>query len=79
MSGIGSGSSGELTFVDILGILSFIIGIQNLDANMTQSDKQDMQQDLADKAEMLLGEIHGHLQRQDGKLDKIMETLETLK
>lgn len=63
--------------MDILGILSFWIGIQNLDMNITQNDLQNMMQDLDKKTQMLLQEIHGHLKEQDRKIDQIMGILET--
>ena len=73
---IGSGVSGELTLLDILSIMSFYVGIMNLEENLTQGDKQDLQQDLTNKAEMLLNEIHSHLKLQDEKIDRILEVLE---
>ena len=72
MSGLGSGSGGEWTFLDIVTLVSFIIGVQNLEMNATQGDMARIQRDLSDKAELLLNEIHGHLEEQDKKLDKIM-------
>lgn len=63
---LGSGQNGELTFLDAIGIASFLIGIQNLDINLTQDD-------LSKAADNLLKEIHGHLQMQDDKIDQILE------
>ena len=54
----------EFTFLDILNLMSFCIGLMNLDMTLTQSDKQE-----------LLDEIHGHLQEQDAKIDMILEEL----
>lgn len=65
---IGSGINGEITFLDIIGIMSFLIGVQNLDLNITQDDMQ-----------YVLSDIHNHLQKQDDKIDKILEELEDLK
>lgn len=65
-----------LDFIDILSIASFVIGLMNLDENLTQGDKQDLQQELADKAENILKEIHKHLEEQDRKIDRIIEKLE---
>ena len=78
MKGLGSGDQGEFTFIDLLAIMSFWVGVENLDLNLTQEDKQDLQQDLTDKSEILLREIHTHLEEQDKKLDKIMQRLEEL-
>ena len=68
-------NNGQYDFLDYISILSFIIALMNLDENMTQGDKQELQQDLADKADTLLMEIHSHLESQDDKLDKILERL----
>ena len=68
-------NNGQLDFIDILSVMSFIIALMNLDENMTQGDKQDLQHDLADKADMLLNEIHRHLESQDEKLSQILEVL----
>ena len=65
----------ELGFLDLLNIASFVIGVMNLEENMTQGDKQELQQDLSNKAELLLKEIHGHLEEQDKKLEFIMKEL----
>lgn len=75
MSGLGSGENGQFTFLDIVSVLSFFIGLENLDANLTQSDKQELQHDLIEITNKLLTEIHSHLQDQDDKLDKLLERL----
>ena len=70
-----SWSQRSLDFIDLLSILSFVVGLVNLDENMTQGDKQDLQKDLAEKSDAILSEIHEHLERQDRKLSEIMEVL----
>ena len=75
MNGLGSGDNGEFTFLDMLSILSFLLGIMNYGENLTQGDKQELQESLSQKAELLLNEIHGHLQEQDDKIDKILEVI----
>ena len=72
---LGSGDSGEFTFLDTITLVSFFIGILNLDENMTQGDKQDLQEDLSQKADLLLSEIHGHLEEQDRILRRLEEKL----
>ena len=72
MSGLGSGERGEFTFLDIIALMSFFIGLLNLDENLTQSDKQELQDDLDRKINRLLDEIHAHLQSQDEKIDFIL-------
>lgn len=71
-----SSADRQLTFLDLLNVASFLIGLENLDANLTQSDKQDLQHDLSENAERLLTEIHGHLEQQDRKLDDILNRME---
>jgi hypothetical protein len=75
MNGLGSGNFGQLTFLDFINLLSFFIAIMNLNENMTQGDKQELQEDLSKKADLLLKEIHGHLEAQDIKINKILEEL----
>lgn len=72
---MGSGQNGQWTFIDILSILSFMLGLMNLDENVTQGDKQDLMQELSNKSDTLLQEIHGHLAAQDAKIDQILEVL----
>ena len=65
----------QLSFIDIISIASFLVSIENLEENLTQSDKQDLQKELSDKADLLLEEIHEHLERQDRKIDEIIRRL----
>lgn len=76
MTGLGSGDRGEFTFLDIVALMSFFIGVINLDENLTQSDKAELQESLSQKADLLLGEIHDHLEKQDALLQKILEELQ---
>lgn len=68
-------TNGQLDFLDLITLASFVIALQNLDENITQSDKADLQKDLSEKADMLLQEIHGHLEKQDALLSNILEEL----
>lgn len=77
--GLGSGDNGEFTFLDILAVVSFLIGFQNLNLNLTQEDKQQLENDLTMKADMLLKEIHEHLRQQDNKIDQILEMVKDKK
>lgn len=70
-----SSADRQLTFLDLLNVASFLIGIQNLEANLDQNDKQDLQHDLTENAERLLAEIHGHLEQQDRKIDEILRSM----
>ena len=73
--GLGSGDNGEFTFLDTLSILSFIIGTMNFNENLTQGDKQDLLEEFSSKADILLKEIHSHLEEQDKKIDEILEAI----
>ena len=78
----GTGDNGEWTFIDYVAIISFLVGLQNLDLNITQEDFQKLMQDLDKQTNTLLKELHGHLEAQDiklaiihAKLDAIVEEL----
>jgi len=66
----------EFEFMDLLSIMSFCISLKNLDENLSQNDKQDLLKELTDDVNLLLTEIHKHLEEQDKKLDYIMKELE---
>ena len=71
--------NGQLDFLDLLSIMSFVIAVENLEENVTQSDKQELLQEFNDKATLLLNEIHAHLEEQDVRLSAIEETLKEIK
>lgn len=71
-----NGETRQLTILDILNVLSFFIGIENLNANLDQNDKQDLQRNLSEATDKLLAEVHAHLERQDKKIDEILRRLE---
>ena len=75
MSTLGSGNNGEFTFLDIVTLISFIIGLQNLNMNITQDDMQKSTETLDKALRDNVEEIHNHLEVQDKKLDYIMEVL----
>ena len=68
----------QLEFLDILNVLSFIIGIMNLQENLTQGDKQELLQKFDVQTRTILKEIHIHLEQQDIKIDNIIKRLEEL-
>ena len=74
----GSGANGELTILDTISILSFLIGVQNLDMNATQSDTQNIQHQLDTNAQIILKEIHKHLEDQDIKMSEALRKLEEI-
>lgn len=68
----------QLDFLDILNICSFVVGLQNLEENMNQGDKQEILNDFSEKADYLLQEIHRHLQMQDDKIDELLMRLDRI-
>lgn len=66
---------GKQNFFDLLNLMSFVIGLMNLNENLTQGDKQDIMKNLSEKSDTILKEIHSHLEKQDEKIDKIIEIL----
>lgn len=61
--------------LDAVTLISFGIALQNLDENITQSDKDDLQEELSKRAEEILRDIHAHLAEQDRMLKKILEDM----
>ena len=60
--------SEQFDLLDMLGLLSFFIGLMNLEENITQGDLQD-------KTQFIIDEIHAHLEKQDDKIDEILRRL----
>ena len=61
----------QLSFIDLFSIMSFCIGLMNLEINITQEDVDNQTQ-------TILNEVHAHLEIQDNKLDDIISRLENL-
>ena len=68
----------NLDFLDIITLLSFVISVENLEQNLTQNDKQQLQNDLSEKADIILSEIHTHLEKQDKLLTEIMDKINNI-
>lgn len=68
----------QLEFLDILNILSFVIGVMNYNENLTQRDKQDLMAEVDNRTKLLLNDIHKHLREQDVKIDKLIERMDKL-
>lgn len=66
------------TLLDILNILSFIIGILNYNENLTQGDKQELMQEIDNKISLVLDKVQKHLEIQDKQLNIIIKRLEEL-
>lgn len=63
-------------FINLINIADFVLGIMNLQENLTQSDKQDIVDKLGKESDVILNKIHEHLEQQDKKIDRILEILE---
>ena len=71
--------NGQLDFLDLISIASFVIGLENLELNATQEDAQNLQRELSEKTDLLLQEIHSHLKEQDNRLSVIEQLLKEIK
>lgn len=67
----GNGNNREY-YADVLAIASFIVGMLNYGENLSQRTAQEL-------LDSQTKEIHEHLQRQDDKIDKILEMLGGMK
>lgn len=65
---VGSDDNGEFTFIDIISLISLGIALQNLDENIDQNQ-------LSEQLNRVLTEVHSHLEKQDRKIDKILEAI----
>lgn len=66
----------NLDFIDLLSIISFCVGLQNLDLNISQENLDNQTKELDRELRSVVDEIHRHLQEQDNKLDMILKYLE---
>ena len=73
MRGLGTGSNGEWTFLDLISLISFCVGLQNLDLNISQENLDNQTQELDARLHKVVDDIHNHLAVQDQKLNKILE------
>lgn len=58
----------QFSIMDVLNIISFYIGLKNLDLNFTQESAGKM-------LDIAVNDIHGHLKEQDEKIDLILKKL----
>lgn len=63
-------------YSDLINLIGLIIGVMNLEENLTQNDKQDLIDNFNNEIHNLLKEVHTHLEKQDRKIDKILSLLE---
>ena len=62
-------------FLDAIAIVSFLVGLQNLEMNITQEDMQNTEANLNNALESQVTEIHKHLEEQDDKINQILYIL----
>ena len=71
-----NGEQRQFDVLDILNVLSFMLGIENLQENRTQSAHNDVQAANQKQAEYLLGEINKRFEEQNKILWEILERME---
>ena len=71
-----NGEQRQFDVLDILNVLSFMLGIENLQENRTQSVHNDVQAANQQQAEYLLGEINKRFEEQNKILGEILERME---
>ena len=62
-------------FIDLLSVISFCVGLQNLDLNISQENLDSQTKELDRELRSVVDEIHEHLKEQDHKLDAILKYL----
>lgn len=63
-------------YIDYVNLLDLAISLQNLRSNTSQEDRQKLEEHFNNKLNTLLKEIHNHLQKQDEKIDLILQKIE---
>ena len=58
----------QLNILDLITIISFVVGLENLQENREQSEKQ----------EEIINAIEAHLQKQDDEYKRIIDLLERM-
>lgn len=66
----------QFDFLDSLAVLSFLIALQNLDLNTTQTDIQSQTETLDKSLRSQVEEIHAHLEQQDKLLNDLLLELQ---
>ena len=63
-------------YIDYVNLMDLAISLCNLRSNNSQEERQKLEEHFNNKLNILLEQIHGHLQQQDTKIDKILNILE---
>ena len=70
--------SSQLDILDVLSVLSFLIGVENLEYNISQDDMQKATERLDTALREEVRQIHEHLNEQDLKLNYITSMLKEI-
>ena len=65
-------------FMDELNIASFIIGLKNLEENLSQSDKDDLIESMSTTNQDLLDVLERDIEKQNEMLKEILDRLERI-
>lgn len=65
-------------FMDMLSMMSFIIGLMNYQENLTQSDKDDIMKSLDEKTTVMLEKLEQDLNEQNDMPREILNRLEEI-
>lgn len=65
-------------FLDTLTVVGFIIGLMNYNENLSQSDKDDMLQQISNEMQDLLEKLESDIDEQNEILREILDRLDKL-
>ena len=65
-------------FLDTLTVVGFIIGLMNYNENLSQSDKDDMLQQISNEMQDLLEKLESDIDEQNEMLREILDRLDKL-
>ena len=61
-------TNGNLDWLDVIAVVSFVIGLANYEENVDQSTMNDA-------IKQAVKDIHDHLEEQDNKINEILEMM----
>lgn len=61
-------TNGNLDWLDVIAVVSFVIGLANYEENVDQSTMNDA-------IKQAVKDIHNHLEEQDNKINEILEMI----
>lgn len=65
----------QTQYINLINLLSFYIGLVNLKENLTQNDKQELENLFSQKMSGFINQVESHLEIQDQKIDEILGIL----